>query len=165
MDEQTLLIWSIIAQSVAGLGAVSAAVIALCISAKDRQAADARAAQSSATQITIMQTQNAFQADLERLKSELDALLRLSENLSRGGSADPLESAKMGAEAQAIAGMIGPEKLPLSWRHSVELDDKDLAEFANRTDTPDWMRKSIEAKIALSRTVAELRQLREHKDK
>ena len=160
MDATSLMVWSIIAQAVAGLGAVATAIIALIIASKDRKAASERAEEAAKKQRDLAKSDRVFQIEHDRLKAERDALLKLAQNLVRGGSTDALERKQMGAEALAIIGMIGPEKLPLSWAERVEKNDDDLLAFANEAETPDWIRKAIEAKLALSKTVSELADLR-----
>lgn len=154
-----LMMWSIIAQGVAGLGAVASAIIALTIAGKDRREAARLAKESADLQLQLATSERAFRIEHDRLTSEREALLRLSQNLARGGSTDALERAQMGAEALAIVGMIGPEKLPLYWAQHVEMSDEDMLKFAEEEDTPEWVRWSIEAKVALSRTLQEIKDL------
>ena len=158
---EVLMMWSTIAQGVAGLGAVASAIIALVIASKDRAEAARLAKESADLQFRLASSERAFRVEHDRLSAERDALLRLAENLARGGSTDPLETAQMGAEALAIVGMIGPEKLPLYWAERVEMGDEEMMKFAAEDDTPEWVRWSIEAKVALSRTLQELVELRD----
>lgn len=45
-------------------------------------------------------------------RHRLDLLVRLSENYERGGSQDPHETRRMGAEANALITALGPDVLP-----------------------------------------------------
>lgn len=47
-----------------------------------------------------------------QLLFEQEVLLRLVQNLQRGGHTDPQTSNDMGVEAAALIGVLGPERLP-----------------------------------------------------
>ncbi|MDR6171561.1 hypothetical protein [Curtobacterium sp. SORGH_AS_0776] len=146
MGTELVAIW---VQVAAVLVAVGAAVVALVISALDRRSARAIAAKDRA--VGIRQAHLLF---------ELDSLLRLEANLRRGGSNDIQKSRDMGAEAGALIGAIGPERLPLNWEKRIGKTDDELREFSNDDKNLDWLRRSVEAQRALSAVVSELRELR-----
>ena len=91
-------------QVAAVLVAIGAAIIALVISASDRK--NAR---------QIADADRASTLRHAHLMFELEALTRLSENLNRGGSADPLERNRMGAEALTLVGVLSSDRVPQLW--------------------------------------------------
>jgi hypothetical protein len=140
--------FALLIQTLAVVAAVGASLVALVISALDRRNAREIAAHDRARSI-----------ELANLIFERDALLRLSENLARGGSSDKLERARMGAESLAITSAIGPERLPLGWADRVDMSEEEIAAFVADEAGPLWTRKSAEAALALSRVTRELRDL------
>jgi hypothetical protein len=84
---------------------------------------------------------------------EVELLLRLAENLTRGGAQNPQEVARMGAEARALIAALGPERVPLSYEEYAASTDKLRTTMAD-TSEPLWLRQSIEALLELQRTAA-----------
>ena len=145
MTEEQIALW---VQVAAVLAAVAASIIALAISASDRKtsrqiAADDRRASLTQTKLTF----------------EMDALLRLSRNLARGGTTDDQQRRDMGAEAMALVGAIGPERLPKNYAKTVEKTDAELVEFVDDTENPGFLRYSVESLLALKAVTAELNAL------
>ncbi len=95
-----------------------------------------------------------------KLMFDLEALLRLLENQNRGGSTDDLEQKRLGAEAMALVGLIGQERLPRLWQRRIGEDDDGLR--AKLTDdektTPEFLKWAIEVQLALNEVVEEIRQ-------
>jgi hypothetical protein len=135
-------------QTAAVLAAVGASIIALVISYLDRR--NARA-------ISARDRREALRD--EQLLFEQGQLLRLLENLRRGGSTDALERSRMGGEAAGIIGMMGPERLPMNWAGRV-LDERapSLEEFIADESRPEWQRRGVEVQIELNRVTDEIRQ-------
>lgn len=136
-------------QTAAVLVAVGASVVALIVSWRDRvnarkiAAADRKAALAQA-----------------KLMFDMEALLRLLENQNRGGSTDDLERKRLGAEAMALVGLIGPERLPILWQRRIGHDDEELQEkLADGSDSPDFIKWAIEVQLALNKVVDEIRQV------
>lgn len=145
METAELTFWI---QAAAVLAAVGAAIVALIVSALDRANAQKIAAKDRA--VNIRQA---------RLMFEMEALLRLSQNLRRGGHSDPTISKDMGAEAGALIGAIGAGRLPRNWENRIAKDDPGLREFVADASEPGWVRNSVEAQIALNAVSEELGQL------
>ena len=80
------------------------------------------------------------------------------QNLRRGGHSDSDISKDMGAEAGAIIGAIGPDRLPRNWAKRVAKSDEELREFMDDDTEPDWLRRSVEAHIALNEVTQEIRE-------
>jgi len=90
----------------------------------------------------------AMRHEAER-RHTLDLLVRLTENLERGGSTDPQESARMAAEAGALITAIGPDLLPRAWARRHELIEEVRERQAERERQPDWRDDADEAALAL----------------
>jgi len=128
--------------------AVGASIVALVISYLDRR-----------TQREIAKADRVESLRHAQLLFEQTQLLRLLENNRRGGSSDKLESARLGAEAAGIVGMLGPDRLPLSWVFDVDDDpDFDLKAFVADDKSPLWQRKTAEVQLALNKVTAEIRE-------
>ena len=151
MTEEQIALW---VQVAAVLAAVAASIIALVISARDRRTSRQIAADDRRASLT--QTKLAF---------EMDALLRLSQNLARGGTTDDQQRKDMGAEATAIVGAIGPKRLPLNYATKVEKTDAELVEFVEDAESPGFLRHSVESLLALKAVTAELNALIEEQAK
>jgi hypothetical protein len=124
-----------IIQLVVAVAAVGAAIIALVISAKDRQ--NAREIARADRKIAM-------------LTRELDLALRLTENRAYGGSSDKLVRERLGSEALALVGILGKERVPKQWARKVELDDDGLRGVMNDSTTVQWVQDKIEAQLAVS---------------
>jgi hypothetical protein len=138
MTVETLNLW---VQTLVAVAAVAAAIIALAISAKDRQNARVIAAEDRRAAL-----------ELARLMFDLDVLLRLSQNLERGGHVDPNTSKDMGAEAAALINAIGPDRLPLTWADKRKSTFDEARAFMRDENTPAHKRHAIEVLLELQRT-------------
>lgn len=136
-----------IISSLAVLVAAGAAVVALVISAIDRRSARA---------IAQADRREAFRQ--AHLLFELESLTRLSANLNRGGSSNPQEVEKLGAEALMLVGVLGPERLPAQWARKVGPEER-IREFFEMPDTPEWKRDAQEAQFAIAAVTEEIRSL------
>lgn len=125
-------------QVVAVLVALGASVSALWISARDRQNAQRIAEEDRATAIRHGQ-----------LLFEQEALLRLAQNLDRGGYSDAQVRRDKGAEAQALIGAIGKDRLPLSWELRIKKNRDELVAFIADESHEGFLRRAAEAHIAL----------------
>lgn len=97
-----------------------------------------------------------------RLALELDYALRLSENLNHGGSTDPTETKRLGAEAMALGGVLGEQWVPIYYRHL--MDGRSVAELEALpaqpdSEMPDWVAWRNEATVAVQRIGERLRKL------
>jgi hypothetical protein len=92
------------------------------------------------------------QASLRHAKLLLDVenLRALLELENRGGSTDPEESARMGADALTLTGLIGPERLPELWARRVGGDDSKLRELAAQDGYEEWKKDAVLVQIALN---------------
>lgn len=132
-------------QTLAVLAAVGAALVALYISAKDRR---------NSREIAAIDRREAFRQS--HLMFELEALRRLSENRNRGGSTDPAEVSRMGAEALTLVGILGGERLPTQWERSVGDDAKLRAAFCD-PEMPEYKKDALETQLALNAVIADIR--------
>ena len=136
-----------IIQLAAVLAAVGASIVALAISAADRRNARLIA---DADRVAALKHSS--------LLFEQAQLLRLLENARRGGSSDPVERARLGAEAAGIIGLIGPERLPRNWEGRVtSSDDPSLEDYLEDDSTPEWQKRAIEVQFALDQVTAQIR--------
>lgn len=90
----------------------------------------------------------AMRHEAER-RHTLDLLVRLVENLERGGSPDSQESKRMGAEAGALITAIGPDLLPRQWARRHARIDEARERQADLERKPDWRDNADEAVLAL----------------
>jgi hypothetical protein len=129
-------------QLAAVLAAVGASIVALVISASDRR-----------TQIELAQRERA-QA---RLATELEYAVRLSANRNMGGSSDPAETKRLGAEAMALAVVVGRRWVPNQYDYLTEGKTMDelRATFDNE-ESPDWVKWRNEAAAAVQAIVDEM---------
>jgi hypothetical protein len=134
MTETELALWI---QVAAVLAAVGASIVALKIA-------------SRASREALLQS---------KLMFELEALVRLLENNSRGGSTDALERAKLGAEGLALVGTLGPELLPTQWARKVNMDDAGLREHIADPTWPDWKKDQFETQLAVNDVSAKIRNI------
>lgn len=128
-------------QIAAVLAAVGASGVALFISWKDRK---------QALKVAL------HQAQLSRLAVELEYAVRLAANRSRGGSTDPLEVKRLGAEALALTGVVGERWAPHQFNRAVSGKDRATLEAHLQdpdSETPQWVKDKIEAGLAVHRIV------------
>lgn len=127
------------------LAAVTAAIVALVVSALDRR---------NARQIADADRASALRH--AHLMFELETLTRLSENLNRGGSTDPAESRRMGAEALTLVGALSPERVPDLWQRKVG-DDERLQAAMNDPEMPAHKIEALETQLAINAVLREIR--------
>lgn len=88
-----------------------------------------------------------------RLLTELEYAVRLGENRNRGGSSDPVERARLGAEALVLATAVGERWLPRQYARAT--DGKSREELRAELDAPEtadspkWVKDKIEAGLAV----------------
>ncbi|PKQ18336.1 MAG: hypothetical protein CVT68_03950 [Actinobacteria bacterium HGW-Actinobacteria-8] len=134
-------------QLVTAVAAVGAAVVALEISAKDRR---------NAIEVSRADRQEATKRQVLLLR--LEAAIRLEENAARGGSTDPAESSRMGAEALSLVAALGPKYVPDQWQRRIGVAG-DLEEALTDATLPEMVKMQIEAGLAIDKIEAELRLL------
>lgn len=144
MTKEEVALWVQVAAVVA---AVVAAIIALVISALDRRNARRIAAEDRRAALEHSQ-----------LLFEQSELLKLLQNLRRGGHTDEDKIKDMGAEAGAIIGAIGPDRLPRNWEARVAQTHEELRVFMDDPSKPEWLRRSVEAQVALNEVTQEIRE-------
>lgn len=142
VDSGVLSLAGLIVQIVTALVAIGASLVALFISGRDRRAL-----------LEIARRERAH----ARLRTELEYAVRLSTNRNMGGSSDRAESERMGAEALALAGVVGERWVPRQF--SDAMDGKSSSELAAMLDdpeseTPEWVKHKIEAGLAVQQIVA-----------
>lgn len=145
VDQDAINVANLWIQSIVALAAITAAVVALVIGALDRR--NARAIAAEDRKATLAHA---------KLMFDLDVLSRLLENLNRGGSSDPGESKRMGAEALTLIGLLGPDLLPTQWHQRVG-DEVKLQELLAGDDFPEWKKNAIEVQIAVNTVLAKIR--------
>jgi hypothetical protein len=131
-------------QLIAALAAVSAAVSALWIAHKDRR-----------TQMEIAKRDR----ELARLSTELEYAVRLSANRNMGGSQDSAESKRLGAEALALAAVVGRRWVPTQFEHATSgLTAGEMAAKLSDDEkvTPQWVKWKIESGLAVQRIIDEM---------
>lgn len=123
-------------QLAAVLVGVGASIVALVIATLDRR-----------TQLQIARASS----EQNRLALELEYAIRLSANRNRGGSTDPEESKRLGAEAMALVGVIGPRWVPIQYQHAMAgmTPDQIAAKHAGDPETPEWMKWRTESTVAV----------------
>lgn len=141
------------------LAAVGASIVALLVSYWDRKGAQAIAAEDRKAAALVAAEDRRASLEQSKLMFDLEALLRLLENLNRGGSTDPQESQRMGAEALSLIGLLGPDLLPRQWKHRVNDDSAGLAGFLEDPECEQWRKNSIEAQIAVNTVTEQIRQI------
>lgn len=145
MHQEEIALW---VQVGAVVVAVGASVVALVVSALDRR--NARRIAAEDRRMALLQG---------KLMFELEALLRLSQNLRRGGHTDTDVSKDMGAEAGALIGALGAGRLPRNWDKRVAQTPDELRQFVEDEAQEDWLRRAVEAQLALMAVSDELRAL------
>ena len=131
-------------QFAAVLVAVAASIVALIVATCDRR-----------TQIKIAAAARAH----DRLRLELEYAVMLGANRNKGGSTDPAESARLGAEALAYATVVGQRWVPRQWIRAT--DGKSPEEMralleTSETETPEWVKDKIETGLAITAMLDEL---------
>lgn len=129
-------------QAGATVAAVAAAIIALVVSALDRKNTRTVAASDREDARELAREDRAASLRQSQLLFEQEALLRLFENARHGGSTDALRRADLGAEAEAIIGLFGPERLPLNWANRVAKTPDELREFVKDDTNQEFVRHS-----------------------
>lgn len=143
MDTNEVTLW---VQAGAVVVAVAASVVALAVSALDRRNSRRIAAEDRGAALEHGQ-----------LMFEQEALLRLLQNLRRGGHSDTAVSRDMGAEAGALISALGPDRLPHNWAKRVAQTDDELFAYIDDEEQPEWQRRAVEAHIALNDVTREIR--------
>lgn len=138
MNSDGLQVVALIVQSASVLVGIGASVVALRIAVGNRR--------SSLRQAHLM--------------FELDAAVRLAQNHIHPGTSDQdtaatLERARMGAEASALAGALGPERIPEYWRHKFESEDELRKNLADPT-TEEFWRWASESQLAVFAILREI---------
>jgi hypothetical protein len=85
---------------------------------------------------------------------DLELLVRLAENLQRGSSNDTQERLRMGADARALIGALGPERLPMSLKKYGAESVDELRAMVDDNSREAWHRCALEAVWELHRTAA-----------
>src|SRR5699024_12445607 len=125
-------------QSGAVLVALAASVIALMVSALDRR---------NSRQIAARDRQAALER--EQLMYEQEALLRLLQNLRRGGHTDESAIRDMDAEAGGLIRAIGQDKLARNGVKRIDQTDDGLLPYVDNEETPERHRRAGAVQIAL----------------
>lgn len=134
-------------QAIAVIVAVVASVVALVIASQDRKAL-----------LGIAQRDR----EHERLRTELEYAVRLATNRNMGGSTDSATSHRLGAEALALATVVGARWVPRQFKRATE--DKAPEELLgmlqnSESETPRWVKDKIETAIALQQIMDEMYRL------
>ena len=145
MTTEEITLW---VQAAAVVVAVGASIVALVVSALDRR--NARSIAAKDREHAVRQA---------KLMFERESLLRLGQIRRRGGHVDKEKSKDMGAEATALVGALGAERLPKNWLGAVERDDAGLRAFVDDESNEEWQRKAVEVQLALNAVTAELQEL------
>lgn len=119
------------------LAAVIASITALSISVADRR-----------LQMRLAHHDRA-QA---RLATELEYAVRLSTNRNMGGSTDPAETKRLGAEAMALAIVVGQRWVPNQYNYVTEgKTPEEPREIFENAESPDWVKWRNEAAAGVQR--------------
>jgi hypothetical protein len=94
----------------------------------------------------------------EILAIELDAAVRLAENLLRGGYSDPEERDRKGTEALVLTSTLGPDRVPDRWKRVAGSDEEIQAALID-PEMPDWKKEALEAQLAANAILRDLRRL------
>lgn len=157
---------NLIVQIVVAVAAVAAAIIALLIGARDRKKADeiakadrvhaqvlAERAQKHAEDLADHQARTALEH--EKLMFDLGLATRLLENIIRSGSVDTQESKRMGAEALALIGLLGPKRLPQQWARR-QLDNEKLKSIAADESKETFIRNQAETQLMANTLIKQI---------
>jgi len=146
-------------QTIAVVIALAAAVIALIVSWRDRVNARAIAAKDRENALAIATEDRRTALEQAKLMFDLESLLRLLENLNRGGSTDQAEARRMGSEAMTLIGLLGRDLLPTQWARVVERDDDGLREYLDDEEFPQYKKDAIETQLAVNVTTKRIGKL------
>lgn len=131
-----------IIQLIAVLAAVGASVVAIFIATQDRK-----------VQLRIARQEG----EQARLALELEYAIRLSANRNMGGSTDPAETKRLGAEAMALVGVVGKRWVPEQYARIMDGHTPETLAAAHAgDDTPQWIKWRTESTLAVQRIVAAL---------
>lgn len=144
MENAQVALW---VQAAAVVVAIGASMVALTVSWRERV---------NARRIAALDRRSSLSQ--AKLVFDLEVLVRLLENLNRGGSTDPAETRRMGAEALTLVGMIGPDLLPTLWERRVGEDEKLRAHLVD-PEFPQYKRDAIEVQLAVNDVLTEIRRL------
>lgn len=159
MSTNDLTLWIQAGAVVAAVAAVAAAIIALIVSALDRKNTREIAASDRDAARKLVAEDRTAALRQSQLLFEQEALLRLLENARHGGSTDTLKSADLGAEAGALIGLFGADRLPLNWASRVAQTPEELRAFVADESCHAFLRNSVEIQLALEGVTAEIREL------
>jgi hypothetical protein len=90
---------------------------------------------------------------------ELEYAVRLGTNRNYGGSTDPAEVNRLGAEGLALATVVGQQWVPRQWeRASDGMNENEMRAMLEHpeAETPQWVKDKIEAGLAIRAIIAEL---------
>lgn len=138
------------------VAAVGAAIVALVVSAKDRRNAQRIAEEDRAAAANLAAEDRREALRQTHLMFELETLTKLLENLNRGGSTDPLETRRMGAEALTLIGALGPDRLPRQWERRVGGDERLEAAYED-PEMPEYKKDALEGQLAVNAVLREIR--------
>ena len=141
----------IVVQTVAVLVALFGLWRAHRIALADRRAADRRAEDDRrSTDQRATEDRRLARLEAER-RFQLDLLIRLSQNLERGGATDAHERARLAAEAGALLSALGPHRLPLSWEIHRKRSLDEARAYMLDASNADWRRCANEVALELDR--------------
>lgn len=134
-----------IIQIAAVLTAIAASIVALVIAHFDRR-----------TQLRIARRG----IEQQRLLVELEYAVRLSANRNRGGSSNSEERDKLGAEALALAVVVGERWVPRQWERASDSKSpeqmREQLEAPETVDNPQWVKDKIESGLAVQAILQKL---------
>jgi hypothetical protein len=151
--------WGLTIQTIAVVVSAVAVVAALRSGARDRREAQALALEDRRAAQSLAEEDRRFTIRRDALLLELDAAVRLSENLLRGGSLDHQESQRLGTEALVLTSTLGPERVPVRWKR-VSASDAEIRELLTEPEMPSWKKDGLEAQLAANVILRELRSLK-----
>jgi hypothetical protein len=150
--------WGLIIQTIAVVVSAVAVVTALRSGARDRRHAQQLAIEDRKVSQELAAEDRRFTIRRDTLLLELDAGVRLTENLLRGGSEDLKESQRMGTEAMVLTSTLGPERVPIRWARMLASDEQ-ILEALKDPEEPEWHAEALEAQLATNAILRELREL------
>lgn len=142
VSDKPIMSPSDVIQLAAVLVAVAASIVALVIATLDRR-----------TQLRIAEKDRA-QA---RLALELEYAVRLSTNRNMGGSTDPAETKRLGAEAMALAVVVGKRWVPRQYDYVMQgRTPEEIAAMFDNDQSPQWVKWRNEAAVGVQAIVDEM---------
>jgi len=130
-----------------GVGVTSLSVVAaLTIAVLGNRAADRRA-----------EADRAESRRAAQYARDVDMLERLTQNLERGGSSDPVERARMGVEAITLLVALAEERLPLAYQRRAKMSLDEIRATLDDPSVPEWRQAANEVLLELRRTLDEER--------